>query len=119
MFDEEIELEGREDYEADYEKVLDGLEYPGDYFNRDKADARIHPAIRGIMLDNPMSQQEFSFSGSHLLLKIPKIMKNAEKAEKDDNEKEHLHAQQTIGVEGNIQVKRGTAPQIYSELTPN
>ena len=28
-------------------------------------------------------------------------------------------AQQTIGVEGNIQVKRGTAPQIYSELTPN
>ena len=27
--------------------------------------------------------------------------------------------QQTIGVEGNIQVKRGTAPQIYSELTPN
>ena len=28
MFDEETELEGREDYEADYEKVLQGLEYP-------------------------------------------------------------------------------------------
>ena len=67
MFDEEIELEGREDYEADYEEVLDGLKYPTDYSNCDRTDPRIHPAIRGIMLPNPMSRQEFSFSGSHLL----------------------------------------------------
>ena len=36
-FDEVTELEGREDYEADYEKVLDALEYLGDYSNRDRA----------------------------------------------------------------------------------
>ena len=36
-FDEVTELEGREDYEADYEKVLDALEYLGDYSNRDPA----------------------------------------------------------------------------------
>jgi hypothetical protein len=67
MFDEEIELEGREDYEADYEKVLDGLEYPIPYSNRDRTDARIHPVLRGLMLENPMSRHEFSFLGSHLL----------------------------------------------------
>ena len=72
-FDEVTELEGREDYEADYEKVLDALEDPRDYFNRDKADARIHPVIRGIMVDNPMSKQEFSFSGLHLSCELSDV----------------------------------------------
>ena len=73
-FDEETELEGREDYEADYEKVLQGLEYPGYYSNRLRATAAVEcPSIHAIMMDNPMSKHEFSFSGSHLLCELSDV----------------------------------------------
>ena len=69
-FDEETELEGREDYEADYEKVLQGLQHPCYYDRRLRAAAAVgKPSIKAIMMDkmdNPMSKHEFSFSGSHL-----------------------------------------------------
>ena len=63
-FDEETELEGRQDYEADYKKVIDGLEHPCLHLRKDIA--QMHPVIRGITLDDPMSNQELSFSGSNL-----------------------------------------------------
>ena len=69
-FDEETELEGREDYEADYEKVLQGLQHPC-YYDRllREAAAVGKPSTKATMMDkmdNPMSKHEFSFSGSHL-----------------------------------------------------
>ena len=73
-FDEETELEGREDYEADYEKVLEGLEHPCYYSGRLRADAAVEfPSIQAIMMDNPMSKHEFSFSGSHLLCELSDV----------------------------------------------
>ena len=73
-FDEETELEGREDYEADYEKVLQGLEYPCYYSSRLRATAAVEcPSIHAIMMDNPMSKHEFSFSGSHLLCELSDV----------------------------------------------
>jgi len=63
-FDEETELEGRQDYEADYKKVLHGLEHPCLHLRKDIA--QMNPVIGGIVLDDPMSNQELSFSGSNL-----------------------------------------------------
>ena len=63
-FDEETELEGREDHEADYEKVPDGLAAPGSFSNRGWADAAEHPVLQAVVVDNPMSKHEFSSSGS-------------------------------------------------------
>ena len=67
-------MEGREDYEADYEKVLQGLEYPCYYSSRLRATAAVEcPSIHAIMMDNPMSKHEFSFSGSHLLCELSDV----------------------------------------------